>query len=105
VTFNNISLIYKVRGDYDNAIRYLEQSLAIRQQIGDLNGIAENSHNMGALYFDQGRYQEAIPLLMQAYRIFQKIGSPNVQAAGSYLGSIIERIGEAKFQEIISKIE
>ncbi len=104
-TLNNISQIYDAKGDYDTALRYLEQSLAIRQQIGDIAGMATNLNNMGAMLFEQERYEEAIPLLMQAYQIYQRIGSPTIKKTEGYLGDIIERIGEAKFQEIISKME
>jgi tetratricopeptide (TPR) repeat protein len=102
-TLNNISQIYDAKGDYDTALRYLEQSLAIQQQIGDISGLATTLNNMGAMLFDQERYEEAIPLLMHAYQILQKIGSPNADGTAGYLGAIIERIGEAKFQEIISR--
>ncbi|MDX2280338.1 MAG: tetratricopeptide repeat protein [Saprospiraceae bacterium] len=105
VTLNNISQIYDAKGDYDTALRYLEQSLAIQQQIGDIYGVAINFTNMGVMLFDQNRLEEAIPLLMQAYRIFQKIGSPDVKSAINYLGAIFKRIGEAKFKEILSKME
>jgi len=104
-TLNNISQIYSTKGDYDTALCYLEQSLAIMQQIGDIDGVATNMINMGAMLFDQNKLEEAILHLMLAYRLFQKIGSPNMQVAGSYLSAIIERIGEAKFQEIIAKME
>lgn len=103
-TLNNLATTAHAKGDYDTALGYLEQSLAIMQQIGDIAGMATNLNNMGAMLFEQERYEEAVPLLMQAYGIFQKIGSPNVKAAESYLVSIIERIGEAKFQEILSKM-
>ena len=92
------------KATYDTALRYLEQSLAIRQQIGDIAGVATNLNNMGAMLFEQERYEEAIPLLMHAYQIRQKIGSPNAEGTARYLGAIIERIGEAKFQVIVSKM-
>jgi tetratricopeptide (TPR) repeat protein len=102
---NNIGQIYNAKGDYDTALRYLEQSLAIRQQTGNIAGVATNLNNMGVMLFKQERNEEAIPLLMQAYQILQKIGSPNAKVTAECLSTIIERIGEAKFQEIISKME
>ena len=104
-TLNNISHIHKVKGDYDTALRYLEQSLAITQQIGDMAGVGTTLSNMGAMLYKQNRYEEAVPLLVHANQIFQKTGSPNVTVPESYLTAIIERIGEAKFQEILSKME
>ena len=104
-TLNNLATTAHAKGDYDTALRYLEQSLAIQQQIGDIAGVATTLSNMGAMLYKQNRYEEAIPLLMHAYRIRQKTGSPNVKVPESYLTASIERIGEAKFQEILSKME
>ena len=94
-----------MRGDYDTALRYLEQSLAILQQIGDIYGMAATMANIGAMLFEQESYEEAIPILMQAYAILEKIGSPNVKYPLLYLGEIIRRIGEAKFEEIVSRMK
>jgi hypothetical protein len=41
-TLNNISQIYQARGD-STALKYLEQSLRIRQKIGDKAGEAVTS--------------------------------------------------------------
>ncbi len=101
-TLNNISQIYNAKGEYDKAIQNLEQSLEITHQIGDMPGIATTLNNMGGLYFDQANYEDAIPLLVQAYQINQQIGLPNADVTARYLQAIIEHIGEARFQEIIS---
>src|SRR3954447_18910131 len=37
-TLNNLSQIYKARGDYETALKYLEQSLQIQREIGDKAG-------------------------------------------------------------------
>ena len=105
VTFNNISQIHKVRGNYETALRYLEQSLVIMQQIGDILGMATTLNNIGVIYLNQKNDAEsAIQFFIQSYQIFEKIGLPNGQSPLSYLNTIIEQIGEQKFQEILSKL-
>ena len=104
-TLNNLATTALAKGDYDTALRYLEQSLAILQQIGDIYGMAATMANIGAMLFEQESYEEAIPILMQAYAILEKIGSPNVKYPLLYLGEIIRRIGEAKFEEIVSRMK
>ena len=42
-TLNNISQIYRARGDYERALAYLEKSLAIQQQIGDKSGEGDDA--------------------------------------------------------------
>jgi len=105
-TLNNIAGIYRARGDYDSTLQYLQQSLAISQQIGDTAGLATTLNNMGVIYWEQkNEVENAIQLLVQSYQIFQQIGSPNVQYPERYLGEIFESIGEARFQEIIAKLQ
>ncbi|MDH4462365.1 MAG: tetratricopeptide repeat protein [Flectobacillus sp.] len=104
VALNNLSQIYNAKGDYDTALGYLQQSLIISQQIGDIAGLASTLNNMGAIYFKQKRdIENAILYFIQSYQINQKIGSPNSQYPANYLGTIIEQIGEQKFQEILQK--
>ena len=49
-TLNNISQIYDAKGDYDQALQYLEKSLAIRQQIGDRKGEGTTLNNISQIY-------------------------------------------------------
>ena len=50
---NNISQIHKAKGDYDTALRYLQQSLKISQEIGDRQGMSPTLHNMALIYLQQ----------------------------------------------------
>ena len=102
-TLNNISQIFKARGDYGKALEYLEQSLKIRQQIGDTNGMAVCLHNIGTMHFEQENWEAAVPYIAQAYTIFDKIGSPNADTSAGYLGALIEKLGEARVQEILQQ--
>lgn len=102
-TLNNIGEISKARGDYETALRYLEQSLEIQQAIGDIDGLATSTHNMAAIVFQQqGKPEEALPMFLQAYAIFHQLGSPNEKAPIGYINAIVQRIGEARFQEIVA---
>lgn len=103
-TLNNINEIYRIKGDYDMAFDYLGQSLIIRQQIGDKNGTAITLHNMGYIFLERNDFESAAPYFIQAHQIFHQIGSPKEKGTQRYLERIIERIGEAKFKEIRSKM-
>ena len=61
-TLNNLSQISDARGDYDTALRYLEQSLAIRREIGDK---AEQPQRFQA----RGDYDTALRYLEQSLAI------------------------------------
>jgi len=104
-TLNIIYPIYLAKGDYEIAISYLEQSRSIREQIGDIAGLAEILYNMGIIYMNQlNDIENATVAFWQSYCILKKIGSSNVQYPELNLLTMIERIGEAKFKEILSKM-
>ncbi len=102
-TIGNIASIYKARGQFALALEYFQKDLGICQEIGDIPGMAIPLFNMGAMLFKQDKFEEAVPLLWQTYQIFDKIGSPIKKNVASYLNPIIEKIGEARFQEIIQQ--
>ena len=78
-TLNNISLIYKARGDYPTALKYLEQSLRIRQEIGDKAGEAVTSWNIGLAYKDQGDLRKAEPYMSRTVQLDEEIGHPDLE--------------------------
>ena len=61
-------------GNFENALPYMKQSLAICQQIGDLRGQGTTLNNISALYHAQGDYETALTYLQQALAIRQQIG-------------------------------
>jgi tetratricopeptide (TPR) repeat protein len=102
-TLNNISQIYDAKGDYDRALGYLEQSLAIQQQIGDIPGMATTLHNIGATYVQIEQFEAAVLPLVQAYQIREKLQSPDLASTIGYLNFLVEKLGEAKFQQILQQ--
>lgn len=104
ITLHNIGSIFHEKGNIKDAFLYLFASLDISDKIGNIDTKAKALLTIGEILFEQEQFEDAVPLLVQAYSIFQKIGSQNVQVIESYLVAIIERIGEAKFQEILSQL-
>jgi tetratricopeptide (TPR) repeat protein len=105
-TLSNIGQIYLIKRNYYTALKYLEQSLVIQQQIGDIAWGAVTLNNLGIIYLHhKNDVAEAVRAFMGSYQINQQLGSPNIQYPAAYLNAIIERIGEAKFQEILSQLK
>ena len=73
-TLNNIGRIYDARGDYDTALTYLQQSLQIRQEIGDKAGEGTTLNNISGIYRARGDYDTALTYLQQSLQIQQEIG-------------------------------
>jgi tetratricopeptide (TPR) repeat protein len=73
-TLNNLSQIYKARGDYDTALRYLEASLAIQREIGDKAGEGTTLNNLSLLAYARGDYDTALRYLEASLAIQREIG-------------------------------
>jgi hypothetical protein len=55
------------------------------------------------MQFEQEHWEAAVPYIAQAYTIFNKIGSPNAKTSAGYLNAIIEKLGEARVQQILQQ--
>ena len=61
-------------GSYDAALNYLDQSLAITQEIGDKSGEGTTLNNISQIYDARGDYDTALKYLDQSLAIRQEIG-------------------------------
>jgi tetratricopeptide (TPR) repeat protein len=61
-------------GDFQNALPFMKQSLAIMQQIGDKAGEGTTLNNISQIYNAQGDYETALSYLKQSLAIRQQIG-------------------------------
>ena len=69
---NRLQLIHI--GNYSTALKYLKQSLAIRQEIGDKSGEGTTLNNISQIYDARGDYDTALKYLKQSLAIRQEIG-------------------------------
>jgi len=56
-------------GDYETALTYLKQSLAIQQEIGDSAGLCATLFNMGHIHWQNGEQAEALAAWVMVYRL------------------------------------
>ena len=61
-------------GDYETALNYLKQSLAIQQEIGDKAGEGTTLNNISQIHDARGDYETALNYLKQSLAIQQEIG-------------------------------
>ena len=61
-------------GDYDTALDYMKQSLAILREIGDKKGEGTTLNNLSQIYQARGDYDTALDYLKQALAILREIG-------------------------------
>ena len=89
---------------YISALALYGQSLAIKEKLGDIGGVASSYGQIGKLLLDQSKFEEAVPYILSAYQIFEKIASPNVEIVADWLDQIKEQIGEEKLAAIFKKL-
>ncbi|XZF66142.1 MAG: tetratricopeptide repeat protein [Gloeotrichia echinulata DVL01] len=83
------------RGEIEEAIALYQQSLALFEQIGDVQGKAATLHNLGSLKADRGEIEEAIALYQQSLALKEQIGYVQGKATTLHeLGSLKANRGE-----------
>ncbi|HYB01681.1 MAG TPA: tetratricopeptide repeat protein, partial [Ktedonobacteraceae bacterium] len=65
-----------VLGQKQEALKYYEQALRIRREVGDRGGEGTTLNNLGRVYYDLGQKQEALKYYEQALRIFGEVENP-----------------------------
>ncbi|MHC5849974.1 tetratricopeptide repeat protein [Nostoc sp.] len=94
---HNFGYLKADRGEIEAAIALYQQSLAITEQIGDVQGKATTLHEMGRLKANRGEIEEATALYEQSLAITEPIGDVETKAATLHnLGSLKADRGEIK---------
>ncbi|MEW6468112.1 MAG: tetratricopeptide repeat protein [Bacteroidota bacterium] len=70
--YNNLGLVSRSRGDYDQAIEYYLQSLKLREDINDLPGEGSALVNIGNVYYNKATLTNNIELMNQAQSYYQQ---------------------------------
>lgn len=71
---NGAGLIAAEQGDFDAALHYHQDGLALRQALGDRSGEADILHNMGLTARSQRNYPQALAWFQQSWQIMVELG-------------------------------
>ncbi len=97
ISLNAIGDVYYDLGEYDSALDYYQQALALRQSIGDRYGVARTQNNLGRTHNKLGKLSQALEFyqlaLNQANSLGDKFGRVN---ALNSLGLIYAETGKNK---------
>jgi CHAT domain-containing protein len=86
---------YRVRGDFDKALRCFQLRQAVAEKIGDQVGFAGTWLSFGILKYAQGDYEQALPLEQKALTLFEAAGvKRGVALALGKLGEIYRMLGD-----------
>jgi CHAT domain-containing protein/tetratricopeptide (TPR) repeat protein len=74
VPLHNIGTLYSSMGRVSDAIPYLQQALALKDQFGKRPQTASTLNSLGSTLFESGNRKEALAYFQQALSIFQETG-------------------------------
>ena len=86
---NNIGVIYKNQGVFDEALEYYIESLRISTDLKDRQAEASVLNNIGSVYRNKSIHDKALIYFIESYEIFKSIG------ANAKLIDAINNIGNA----------
>ncbi len=72
---NNIGNVYKKIKQYDEAIRFFEESVTVKKKLGHDEGVANSLLNIGLIYSIQTKTDSALQYLQQAKDIYVMLGN------------------------------
>jgi tetratricopeptide (TPR) repeat protein/CHAT domain-containing protein len=94
---NRMGMIYNSLGEKQQALTYLEQSLAIRRGIPDPGGEAATLNNMAAVYNSQGDKRRALAIFEKALQIMRGLDEPDAVATLlNNIGAVRSDLGDKK---------
>ena len=86
-SYNNIGLVWKLKGEYDKALEYYEKSLAIRLKTFGENhaAVATSYNNIGGIWDSRGEYDKALDYYKKSLEIrLITFGGEHPSVATSY---------------------
>lgn len=93
--YNTVGIILQDKGEYKQALLYLDSSLHIARSANDTYAIAMSTNNIGLVHLEQGNYENALRNLQDAAKLREQIGDKRGEA-GSYnnLGLVYSYMGQ-----------
>ncbi len=78
--YDALANLYRKTGDHARAVSYAELALALREEDGDLLGVAKSHGNLGLLYRAHGDYAHAIAAYTEAMSTYARLGNQELVA-------------------------
>ena len=87
-TLNNLAGIYANQGEIDQAIALFQQSLELKEKIGDVQGKAITLWWLGHIANGQGNPEQALIYLQESFDILQRLRSPSAVVVAEIIAQI-----------------
>ena len=87
-----MAYIYRQKGQVEQAMALYEQSLALKETIGDVKGKSATLHAMANIYLQKGQVEQAMTLYEQSLALNETIG--DVQGKSATLAMMAALVGQ-----------
>jgi len=71
---NTAGALANRQGDYEQALKFYEESLVLWREIGDKSGIARSLNGLGNVSHNQGDYDQALKFYVESLVLWREIG-------------------------------
>ncbi len=93
--YNNLSVVYCVKGDYEKALLLCKSALNIAEETGDLRSKVDAYNIMGTVFKAQADYERAIDAFTMNMKITEELGDKKgMGVAYCNLGNVYQHRGE-----------
>ncbi len=104
-TLYELALIYDQQGSFEEAERFHQRGIALREQLGpDHPSLAESLNGLAIVYDQQGQHEQARPLWQRALEISEKTLGPRhdqVAMIRTNLASVHSKLGDFAVAEAL----
>lgn len=87
---------YERAGDYESAMKNVNEALELSDDLGYDNGIAQSYHTMGGFYYNQGNFRESRDMFTLALEVRTRQGNKTGMAMlYNNIGQVNNQLGES----------
>jgi len=101
---HHLGIIHYAQGRYEEAVKLYQDSLKIKEELGDKSGIAITLGQMGRIFHAQENYKEALRCYLHAFVLFDELNSPYKDLAKRDISELKEGIGDALFDRYYEEL-
>jgi len=95
LALHNLGFSYRSRGEFGSALESFERSLAIRERLGDIAGMAGSFGHIGGLYENRGEFDRAAEFYHRSLEFAEMAGSESrLMMALASVGTVHSQRGE-----------
>ena len=86
--------MYADGGEVEKAIAFYQQSLELKEKIGDVQGTTATFAMLGQLLAAQGDFDQALNYLQQSLEILQHLKSPDAEIVRRIIAAVQQMAGD-----------